>query len=215
MSRSLGLLVAVVALGAGCSEYVIDEPDPPATAAPPGIDPDADFGQPPDWQTCTTGYYGQYFNLTTDDPVVEPDPDADPPGDPTTLDWWSIDRLAWRDFDGTLDIGANWWPVDQGLEGDPAYFTVRWTAWLRAWSGTTLSFTFGSADDAWVILNGTPIGALPGIHDFEPETVEVNVNAGQYPIDLRYAHRGSEVSGFRFRVVEGDVSICYPDFSEE
>lgn len=206
-------LCTLVAL-LGCSEYVIDDPVLPPTADPPGVDPDADFGQPPDWQSCETGWYGQYFNLTADDPVVEPPADEEPETDPTQLDWWTADRLAWRDWDGTLDIGTNWWPVDQGLEGDPAYFTVRWTAWIRAWSSTRLSFTLGSADDAWVILNDTVVGALPGVHDFAPETVEVNVSPGQYPLDVRYAHRGSDVSGFRFRVLEGDVTICYPDFSE-
>lgn len=207
--------LALVALLAGCSEYVVERPDPPPPAEPPGRDPDADFGQPPDWSDCAEGWYGQYYNLTADDPAVEPDADDRAPDDPTSLDWWDPDRVAWRDFDGTLDLGANWWPVDEGLEGDPAYFAVRWTAWMRVWNGGTLSFTLGSASDGWVLLDGEVLAAQPGPHGFAPETYDVQVAAGQYPFDLRVAHRAGDESAFRFRVLSGDVSVCYPDFSED
>lgn len=195
-----------------CSEYVVVEPDPPAPAEPPGLDPDADFGQPPDWTTCTAGYHAQYYNLADGDPALAGDA---APTDPTTLDWWDPSRLAYRDFDGTLDLGANWWPVDEGLTGDPVGFTARWTAWVRAWSGGDVSVTLGSATDGWVILDGEVVGAQPGPHLFEPVTVTFSLPAGQYPLDVRAAQRGGDESAFRFRFLQGDVSVCYPDFSEE
>lgn len=200
---------------AACSEYVIDPPEPPPTAEPPGIDPDADFGQPPEWSSCTTGYHGQYYNLTVDDPDVEPAPDAPVVEDPTGLDWWDPARLAWRRYDGGLDFGANWWPVDEGFEGDPAYFAVRWTAWIRVWDGTTLELTLGSADDGWVLVDGSVVAAQPGVHPFEPATFAVSLESGQYPLDIRMAQRAGEDSAFRFRVLSGDVTICYPEFTEE
>lgn len=205
-----GLLLTVWL--AGCSEYVIDQGDPPATAEPPGVDPDADFGQPPDWNTCSLGYYGQYYNHRIDDGDMAPDEPG--PQDPTTVDWWSLDRLAYREYAGSLDLGDNWWPVDEGVEGDPAYFSARWTAWIRAWDGGQLSITLGSATDGWVLIDGDVFAAQPGVHTFAPETFTAQLAAGQYPLDIRSAQRGGEASGFRFRVLEGDVSICYPDFSE-
>lgn len=210
MTRLAPLLLLVA-----CSEYKVERPDPPPPADPPGIDPDADFGKPPDWADCAAGYYAQYYNLTADDPIVEPPDDEVAPADPTALDWWDPSRLAYRDFDGTLDIGANWWPVDEGYDQDPAYFTVRWTAWMRVWSGGTMTFTLGSASDGWVLLDGDVIGAQPGVHPFEPETIAVDVRAGQYPFDVRAAHRGGSDSAFRFRVLTGDVTICYPDFTQD
>ena len=42
----------------------------------------------------------------------------------------------------------------------------------------------------------------------------MGIDSGQFPLQVRYAHRSGE-SGFRFRVLSGDVQICYPDFSDE
>jgi hypothetical protein len=134
--------------------------------------------------------------------------------DPALLDWWDPDYLSFQDYDGSLDIGSNWWPVDEGLEGDPAYFSVRWTAWLRVWrDDSPVSVQLGAQDDAWILVNEAVVASLPGVHDFEPQTITLPVVSGQYPIDIRYAHRAGAESGFRFRIVEGDADICYPDFS--
>jgi hypothetical protein len=89
---------------------------------------------------------------------------------------------------------------------------VYWHAWVRTWSDTTLRFQLGSSDDSWVHVNGEPIAEKPGIQDFVRDEFEVYLDAGQYPIEVWYAHRASELAGFSFRVLSGDVAICYPDF---
>lgn len=198
-----------------CNEFTVQEKDPTPPADPPGIDPDADLGQPPDWAACSGGWYGQYYNLPIDHPDVEPPEDEVPSADVEALDWWSPSRLAWRDYDGNLDFGAGWYPVDEGLEGDPDYFAARWTGWVRAWSSTDLEVTFGSADDGWILVDKQVVVANPGVHPFEPESYLIPLAAGQYPVDLRFAQRAGEESGFRFRVLGGDVTLCYPDFSDD
>ena len=210
--RALSLhLVAASVLLAGCNEYSLREPPPVPPAEPPGDDP-ADVGAPPDWQNCFEGFHGEYSNLSVDHPDVEPrrgDPEASE--DPDDLDWW--DEPSFQRFDASLDMGTGWYPVDDGLQADPAYFAVRWRGWIRAWSGTSLQFTLGSADDAWVSIDGDVVAALPGIRDFEPQVFDVPLSAGQYPIEIRYAHRAGD-SGFRFRATGGDVTICYPEWSD-
>jgi hypothetical protein len=201
----------VAAWVAGCIEYQPDLQPPPPPAQPPGADA-TDQGIPPDWNTCYEGWRATFSNLQVSNPYVTPRP-ADPlaPTDPKQLDWW--DDPTREDYELSIDHGAsNWWPVDEGLEGDPAYFAVYWHAWLRAWSDTTLTFQLGSSDDSWIYLNDGPIAEKPGIHPFEFERFEVYVEAGQYPIEAWFAHRASPDSAFSFRVVSGDVSICYPDF---
>lgn len=193
---------------AGCQEFSLHEPPPVEPAEPPGSQ-QGDFGDPPNWQDCFGGFHANYSNLTVDHPDVEPDPEAAPPDDPKALDWWA--RSSYERYDGSLDFGGNWWPVDEGLAGDPAYFAVRWRAWIRAWSSGDVEFLVGASDDVWVLVNGEPVVARPGIGPYEPETYTVRLNSGQYPIEVLYAHR-SGPSGFRFRVVDGDVSICYPNF---
>ncbi len=205
-------MIAALLLLTGCTEYALEEPEPPKPAEPPGIAPDADFGQPPDWLTCSSGYYGQYYNLEAGDPMVEPPPEEVAPESPLELDWWARERLAFRRFDAGLDFGANWWPVEEGLEGDPAWFTARWTAWLRALEGTTVEVLLGSSSDAWVLLGGEVRISAPGPHAFEPVIHTIQLDGGVYPLDVRAAHRAGD-SAMRFRVVSGEVLLCYPDFS--
>jgi antitoxin (DNA-binding transcriptional repressor) of toxin-antitoxin stability system len=166
------------------------------------------------------GGWGEPFELAADfdelpDDLAAGDLAADAPADPTTADWWDPSRLAYRDYAGSLDLGENWWPVDEGVEGDPAWFAVRWTAWIRVWDGGTVSVTLGSATDGYVLVNEQVFAAQPGPHGFAPETFTAQLAAGQYPLDVRSAQRGGDESAFRFRVLEGDVSVCYPEFSDE
>ncbi len=214
-SRGIALCALVPLIAAGCSEFTLRDPPRVEVATPPGSPPDQS-GQPPDWQDCFQGFLGEYSNLAQNHPDVEPMPPLEgeepAPLDLTTLDWW--DQPSFQEFSPSLDFGSNWWPVDEGLAGDPAYFSVRWNAWLRAWDDTTLEFSLGSADDVWILLDDEIVFAQPGIKDFEPQTYTLDLDAGQYPIEIRYAHRSGQ-SGFRFRVLDGDVSLCYAEYDAD
>lgn len=205
--------LAMLVLASACSDFGIrDAPNIPP-AQPPGKDED-DLGGPPDWQNCFEGFHGEYSNLSVDHPDVRRRSRDDASTDPNDLDWWS--EPSFQRFDPTLDMGSNWWPVDEGLEGDPAHFAVRWRAWLRAWSNTTMTVTLGTSDDAWVYIEGQPAIELPGIQPFEPQQYAIDLDGGQYPIEILFAHRDADDdSGFRFRVLSGDVSLCYPDFEDD
>lgn len=197
---------------AGCGQDLqFVSPEKPPPAQPPGQEDDP-LGEPPDWQNCLPGWRGIYTNLSVHDDFVDPRPDDEPaPTDPAAFDYWEK-QPAFEDFNPSLDFGQNWWPVDEGLEGDPAYFAVYWDAWIRAWSTTDVAIQLGSQDDAWVYVNGDPVAENPGIHDFTRDTYYAHLEAGPYPIEVWFAHRGSEDSAFSFRILSGDVSICYPDF---
>lgn len=201
-----------ILLLAGCaSENQLQEPPKVPPPDPPEL-PDNGFGNAPNWADCTSGWLGRYTNLSADHPDMEPADDAPVPTDPDELDWW--DRVDHQEFVAGLDFGTNWWPMDDGLEGDPAYFAVSWVSWLRATDNTTMEFIFGSSDDAWIHLDGTPLAELPGVHPFQQNVLTVGIDSGQFPLLVRYAHR-SGPSGFRFRVLSGEVQICYPDFEDE
>lgn len=194
---------------AGCIENTISTiPLPPVATPPPP--PTDGRGDPPNWNDCGSGFVARYTNLTVDHPFVEPDPLEEPPEILfEELDWW--DDPSYEDFTPTLNLGANWWPLDEGLEGDPAYFAVHWTGWLRAWDDTTMTYTLGSSDDVWIFVGDELIHEAPGIKPYAPENFSVSLEAGQYPMDVYFAHR-SGGSGFRFRILSGDVSQCYAAF---
>ena len=194
-----------------CTEQTVRVINEVPVAEPPGEESD-DFGSPPQWADCTEGYAGQYYNLPTTHADVEPAEDVRPADTYTDLDWWDSSRLAFSRFDPSLDHGSNWWPVDEGLSGDPAYFSARWVAWIRIWEDGVVSFTAAGADDLWVDINNETVIAMPGVKAFEPETFELQMSSGQYPLEVRFAHRSGD-SGMRFRPIGGeDVTICYPDF---
>lgn len=211
--RRIALLLLPVTAACGTEHHFVP-PEKPPVAEPPGEDP-TDLGDAPDWQNCLEGWRTQYSNLEAEHPWVTPR--ARDGEVPTT-----VDGLAelWEDpefetFEAVLDFPEGWWPVDDGLEGDPAYFAVHAHAWIRAWSGTTLSFLLGSSDDSFVSVNGEAIAEKPGIHPLVRDRYDIGLEAGQYPIELWFAHRGSPQAALSFRVIEGDVSICYPEFTED
>ena len=208
--------VALLLVAFGCNrEFNINQTPTPEVATPPGS-PDPN-GEPPNWQDCFQGFLGEYSNLPITHPDVEPDPLVEEPVyELAELDWW--DNPSFQEFSPSLDFGSNWWPVDEGLEGDPAYYTVKWNAWLRAWDDVNMEFSVGAADDVWILLNDEVVYTDQGIKDFDPQTQSINIDAGQYPIEIRYAHRGGQ-SGFRFRVISdlgppNGVSLCYAEYNE-
>ncbi|MCB9684262.1 MAG: hypothetical protein H6738_00055 [Alphaproteobacteria bacterium] len=206
--RALGWLALPFLVACG-TEVGIGGGEKVPVAQPPGDDGD-DLGSPPDWQNCLEGWRGQYSNLTADNKYVTPGPRIEVPTTVEGLALW--DDPEYEQFDPSLDFGQNFWPMDEGLEEDPKYFAVYWHSWVRAWSGTTLSFLLGSSDDAFVYINGAPVAENPGIHGFVRTRYDIHLDAGQYPIEIWFAHRGSPDAAMSFRHVEGDVSFCYPDF---
>lgn len=215
MRRNPGAwVVGIGLLAGGCGRDIgFVEPEKPPVAEPPGKDDDPN-GLAPDWQNCTTGWRGKYSNLASDHKYVTPRLADEPmPTDPLALDLW--DSPEFEQYDASLDFGQNFWPVDEGLDGDPAYFAVYWQAWIRAWSTTTLSLLAGSSDESWVLVNGEQVVAVPGLQPFERQRYDVSLGAGQYPIEVYYVHRASELSAMSLRVLGGDVSICYPEWDLE
>jgi hypothetical protein len=205
------LAAGALFLGACNGDFqFVDQPHVPP-AEPPGQDADP-LGEPPDWQNCFQGWRARYINLSVHDEFVAPRPTDDPaPTDPDGFDYW-VKQPAYEDVDVSIDFGENWWPVDEGLEGDPAYFAVYWDAWIRADNGTYITFQLGSEDDAWVYIDGREVVANPGIHPYERLTYDTYLEAGPKPIEVWFAHRGSENSGFSLRLLTPEVDLCYPEF---
>jgi len=205
--------VTFVAFLAACGgDYHIEQPPPPPVADPPNDIIDAQGVPPGDWNDCGSGHYGLYFNMPSNDPDLEPDSD-EPPVVPTQVDWFKSDYLAFSRYDPSIDWGANWWPVDGGLDGDPQYFAVQWTSWLRVWSGGTIEFVVGAEDDVWIDINGERVYAAER-QPYDPQVFDVDMNAGQYPVLIRYAQASGNSDGFRFRLAAGDAKICWPDFPQ-
>lgn len=199
-------------LGLACNEFTVSKQVELDPVEQPEDDWDP-FGQTPDWNDCTSGYHGAYFNLSLNHPDVEPQEEPFPAENPDNVDWTDDNYLSFQRFDGSLDYGQNWWPVDENFAEDPQYFAVRWTSWIRVYEDGPLEFSYGASDDFWLIVDGEIKYADYGIHDFMPRSLSLDFETGQYPIEIIYAHRSGNENGLRFRLIETDnAAICYPDF---
>ncbi|MFT6146406.1 MAG: hypothetical protein ACJAZO_003710 [Myxococcota bacterium] len=211
MTRPLYRGVFVLFMVAGCSEFRVTGRDPVPAAAPPERLPDAQGEPPSDWNACASGFLGRYFNLE----ATHPDVALLAPADPETVDWFDDERIAFSRYDPTLEFGENWWPVDNGIDGDPEQFAAQWTAWLRVRSNTSVDLLLGAADDAWVWIGDERVATQTDAEVLTPQVYTISLRPGVYPIEIRYAHRLATSAGLRFRVVGGEAELCYPEFDDE
>lgn len=178
---------------AACTEYALDKEHAAAVDSDSGFSPDTGYG-------CEPGYLATYYNLPADHPDMESDVTGYIPGDsPANHDWWDAQYYAFEQVDPGLDFGDQWWPVDQGLAGDPQYFSVHWSARVEASATADYLFELGSDDDGWALIDGAIVGDLGGIHAVEQTTFTVPLSAGAHRLDLYMAERHTSDSGFWFR----------------
>ena len=194
----------------GCTEYTVrHSPDPPV-ADPPGTEADQ-WGEPPDWTTCLQSFDGRYFNLPGNHPDLIDFADTGLPSaapeDPDSVDWWDATYAAFDRQDRTLDRGGDWWPVDQGLQGDPAGWSARWLAWIRVTDGGSHRLVLGAGSDAWVLVDDQVVASTTDNLQFSAQTISVDLASGQRRLEVRMAQRGGE-SGLAFRAVSDDLQIC-------
>ena len=213
-----------------CSEYQVRTPTV-ETQEEDIVETVGEAGEPPDWSSCGEGWMGRYFNLPADHPDVlaqtredadldggigssgdSADTGAGPwtlPGSPESTDWFDDQFQAFDRFDPHLEPGSGWFPVDEDLAGDPDFFAVRWRAWIRPEDRGTYDLVVGSTGPLWVEVNGELLVSRPGTEALEPEVISLELDAGQKPITVTYAHLGGE-SGLRFRSLSDKVDVCPP-----
>ncbi len=190
------IALATAVLLPACSDYELNvDPDafPGDTAAHTGVDTI-------DFDRCEDGYYALYYNLPADHPDMEQEITGLRPGDlPGNHDWWDAEWFSYTQVDPGLDYGNDWWPLDEGLAGDPHYFAVHWIAFLDMSVDGTVSFELGSDDDSWAFIDHVLIADLGGIHAVEETTFELELTQGVHRLDLYMAERHTSQSGFWFR----------------
>ncbi len=205
-------LVPLVLLLGCAQDYRVEEKDEavvPVQEPRPGEGDD--HGGAPDWASCGSGYLGHYYNWSVDHPAVEPEEWEDPPFDADLLDWWTPQTQVSEQYDPSLDMGSNWWPVDEDLAKDPLYFSARWAAWIRVAESAPVEFTIGASTDLWLLVDGEVEHTFHTQGELDSEVGSMQLAPGQYQIELRFAHRGGD-SGLRFRFLSDHVQLCYPEY---
>ena len=89
-----------------------------------------------------------------------------------------------------------------------------WYGWLRVWDDQDVPVVAGSATDLLVLINHEVALSLEDQPEFLPEQHNISLDAGVYPIEIRYAHRMDTYSGMRFRLATTPdrAQLCYPEY---
>ncbi len=198
-------------VGCGQDATVSLKEEPVAPVQQPPTEEEGEAGAPPDWNDCATGYLATFYNLPSTHPDVEPEFWEEPDYDPNFVDWWDATYHAFEEFQPSLEMGDNWWPVDQGLDGDPAYWSGRFNAWIRVQGDGPVQLSMGASTDVWVLADGDVVARQSSPDGLNVEVLDIDLESGQYPLEIRFAHRFGP-SALRLRFVSDNVAVCFAEY---
>ena len=147
------------------------------------------------------GLYGLYYNLPNNHPDVEKRITGIIAGTaPSDYDWFDESFLSFKRNDAidSFNNPDNYFPVDNGLDGDPYHFAVHWTGSVYAANTGRYPVIIGSDDDSWVFINDKEVLNLGGTHAFVATTTTLELSAGTSTVDIYFAERHTRASGFQF-----------------
>ena len=150
------------------------------------------------------GFVGDFFNLPCDHPDVDGPVTGVVTGAlPSQYDWYTEQYYSFSLERETLliDYSQDYFPVDEGLCGDPFYFAAHWYTTAIASEAGTYTFEMGSDDDGWLFVDGELWIDLGGVHALERTSVEIPLGAGPHRVDIYFAERHVVQSGLEFEVV--------------
>jgi uncharacterized repeat protein (TIGR01451 family) len=160
------------------------------------------------------GLYGTYNNLPSNHPDVEGTITGVVSGTtPFQYDWYAAKYFSFATTTpvASMNQSSNFFPVNDGLSGDPFYTAIHWTGFVTFPASGTYQIALGSDDDSWAYLNGNLVGSVPGIHSFTQKNFSVTRStAGTSTIDLYFAERHKVQSGFVFQMPGVTFSPCAP-----
>ena len=153
------------------------------------------------------GYLGQYYNLPCNHSEVGGKVTGLEPGDtPFNHDWYDETYYSFSRIDSDLTFGGDFFPVDEGLEGDPLYFAVHWETSITVSESGNYTFDIGSDDDSWVYIDNEMVCDLGGIHGLDISSYTIHLDEGEHDLDIYFAERRRVQSGFYFEFIDADLN---------
>jgi len=149
-------------------------------------------------------FFGSFYNLPCDHPDVEGPVTGVVKGTkPSDFDWFDQEYYSFSLERETLliDYSQNYFPVDDGLCGDPFHFAAYWQTTAIASEAGEYTVEMGSDDDSWLLVDGQIVIDLGGIHAIKRESQTIQLSEGPHRIEVYFAERHVVQSGLEFEVV--------------
>ena len=163
--------------------------------------------------TGLQGYLGHYYNLPSDHPDMEGTITGIVSGDsPYYHDWYDEEYHSFSAIDPNLKFGNQFFPLNEGLPGDPYHFAVHWEGYLEITEPGTYSYKMGSDDDSWFYVDGMKEMDLGGIHGFIQFYGSVYLNVGVHKLDIFFAERHVTQSAFYFKFLDSSLEVMPPAY---
>ena len=152
----------------------------------------------PDVETAITGVVTELVEPTLTDGA--PTLTAIGPTYINQFDWWDGCPVFSR-VDSVADLQSkfanSWFPVNEGIPGDPYYFAVHWTGSFYVAAAMTYNYEMRSDDDSWLFIDDSLVLDLGSIHPKETASYNVDLTVGWHNIDIFFAERHRVESAFQ------------------
>jgi fibro-slime domain-containing protein len=151
------------------------------------------------------GYAGDYYNLSENHPDMQVDGNGQTSGLveetlPIRLtdkgqerieqfDWYDSEHHSTSRIDEEIQFGSDFFPLDEGKQGDPYHFAVHWRATIDVPEDGTYSFSTTSDDDSWVFVGGQLVVDNGGLHARTTRDGAIDLSKGTYNLDVFHAER--------------------------
>ena len=160
------------------------------------------------------GLYGYYYNLPEtlsgmEGAVTGVTTDTAP----LSHGWYVNDYFSFASNTPitSFDQPSNFFPVNDGLSGDPFYAAIHWTGSVTLPASGTYQINLGSDDDSWLYINGQLVDSVPGTHPLTYATSSYTATASTtVSVDLYFAERHTVQSGIVFQMPGAIFSPCAP-----
>lgn len=165
---------------------------------------------------ASASLFGTYYNLSQDHPDMEawnggtgmvesnltgPAPTPTSTATFIQFDWWDPGYYAFDRIDSDADLQGNffpgWFPVNEGLVGDPQHFAVHWEGQFYVDEDKDYTYSMGSDDDSWLFIDNELILDLGGVHAMSWDSYTLSLTQGYHDIDIFFAERHTVESGFQ------------------